>query len=89
MKPNPTKLEAELKAKADFNRQLENEFQELKNLEGMDKDDIDQALENAFAGMGDYGKYDYVKDEVTGKFVQKVRKVEKKPKKKTTDMGGK
>jgi hypothetical protein len=35
----------------------------------MDADDIDAALESAFTGMGDMGKYDYVKDEATGKLV--------------------
>ena len=89
MKPNPSVKADEEKAKAEFNRKLENEFQELVNLENMDEDDIGAALENAFSGMSDLGKYEYVKDDQTGQFVQKTKPITKKTKGKQKDIGGK
>ncbi len=56
----------------------------------MDKDDIDQALENAFAGIGDLGQFDFVKDDNSGQWVKKTKVVnKKKAKSKVRDMAGK
>ena len=46
----------------------------------MDKEDLAKELANAFSGKSDYGNFELVKDEVTGKYVNKVKAKIKKPK---------
>ena len=46
----------------------------------MDKEELAKELENAFSGKSDYGNFELVKDEVTGKYVNKVKPKAKKVK---------
>jgi hypothetical protein len=46
----------------------------------MDKEDLAKELENAFSGKSDYGNFELVRDEATGKYVSKVKAKAKKAK---------
>jgi len=88
--PNSEKIEEETLARKELNKKLDNEFAEILEVQEMDQEDLASQISSAFAGGKEYGNFELIRDEVTGKFVQKrsgVPEIKKKVRPMTTKYG--